>query len=286
MLSWSSSSALSPSPSSCSLRPSSVDRRSTPPPSATAWSRCSTRAIWPSFAPRRPMTSATSSSTRAPCFTGRCSIASSSSRTATTSSRATTTTSSTPGTRRAASCSASSGCTSRRPATALSFIGKPQHSAALAGFAVLFLAFPRARRRRRKGKSVNGRKALHLHRPRHPAEDILTVALLAGMALAIAVGVHHPAEAHRAGSGRISAIRNVCLFGPGHQAERGVPRGLREHRGAALHPGHQDRHDQIRLPFRIAAPARGPRDDRALGALLVRFVELAPHVRALEGASF
>ena len=75
---------------------------------------------------------------------------------------------------------------------ALSFIGKPQHSAALAGFAVLFLVFPRARRRRRKGKSVNGRKALHLHRPRHPAEDILTVALLAGMALALAVGFTTP----------------------------------------------------------------------------------------------
>jgi signal peptidase I len=75
---------------------------------------------------------------------------------------------------------------------ALSFIAKPQHSAALAGFAVLFLAFPRARRKRRKGKSMNGRKALHLHRPRHPAEDILTVALLAGMALAVAVAFTTP----------------------------------------------------------------------------------------------
>ncbi len=76
--------------------------------------------------------------------------------------------------------------------TALSFIGKPQHSAALAGLAVLFLAFPGARRKRRKGKSVNGRKALHLHRPRHPAEDILTVALLAGMALAVVVAFTTP----------------------------------------------------------------------------------------------
>jgi signal peptidase I len=42
--------------------------------------------------------------------------------------------------------------------TALSFIGKPQHSAALAGLAVLFLAFPGSRRRRRKGKRVNDRK--------------------------------------------------------------------------------------------------------------------------------
>ena len=75
---------------------------------------------------------------------------------------------------------------------ALSFIGKPQHSAALAGLAVLFLAFPRARRRRRKGKSVNGPKALHPHRPRRPAEDILTVALLAGMALALAVAFTSP----------------------------------------------------------------------------------------------
>jgi signal peptidase I len=79
-----------------------------------------------------------------------------------------------------------------RAGTALSFIGKPQHSAALAGLAVLFLVFPRARRRRRKGKSVNDRKALHLHRPRHPAEDILTIALLAGMALALAVGFTSP----------------------------------------------------------------------------------------------
>ena len=76
---------------------------------------------------------------------------------------------------------------------------------------------------------MSGRKALHLHRPRHPAEDILTVALLAGMALALAVGVHHPAEAHRAGSGRVSAIRDVRLLGPCHQAERRVPRRLRAH---------------------------------------------------------
>jgi signal peptidase I len=79
--------------------------------------------------------------------------------------------------------------------TALSFIGKPQHSAALAGLAVLFLAFPGSRRRRRrrgKGKNVKDRKALHLHRPRHPAEDILTVALLAGMALAVAVAFTTP----------------------------------------------------------------------------------------------
>ena len=75
---------------------------------------------------------------------------------------------------------------------ALSFIGKPQHSAALAGLAVLFLAFPGTRRRRRRRKRVNDRKGLHLHRPRHPAEDILTVALLAGTALALAVAFTTP----------------------------------------------------------------------------------------------
>ncbi len=76
--------------------------------------------------------------------------------------------------------------------TALAFIGKPQHSAALAGLAVLFLAFPRARRRRRKGKSVNGPKALRPHRPQRSAEDILTLALLAGIALALAVAFTSP----------------------------------------------------------------------------------------------
>ena len=75
---------------------------------------------------------------------------------------------------------------------ALAFIGKPQHSALLAGLAVLFLAFPRARRRRKKGRGVNGPKALHLHRPRRSAEGILTVAPLAGMALALAVGFTTP----------------------------------------------------------------------------------------------
>lgn len=75
---------------------------------------------------------------------------------------------------------------------ALSFIGKPRHSGALAGLAVILLAFPGRRRRRRRRMRVTARKALHLHRPRHPAEDILTVVLLAGMALAVVVGFTTP----------------------------------------------------------------------------------------------
>jgi signal peptidase I len=75
---------------------------------------------------------------------------------------------------------------------ALSFIGKPGHSGALAGLAVLFLAFPGSRRRRRRRERMSGRKALHLHRPRHPAEDVLTLVLLAGTALALAVAFTTP----------------------------------------------------------------------------------------------
>ncbi|HEY2542803.1 MAG TPA: signal peptidase I [Gaiellaceae bacterium] len=78
---------------------------------------------------------------------------------------------------------------------ALSFIGKPSHSAGLAGLAVLALAFPaRARRRRRRGRRELKTHLRHLHRPRHPAEDAGTIVLVAAAAAALAVGFTTPAR--------------------------------------------------------------------------------------------
>lgn len=76
---------------------------------------------------------------------------------------------------------------------AMGFIAKPSHSAALIGAAMLLLMFPGARVRRRKKRRHSSMKApLHLHRPRHPAEDVVTVALIAAAAVAVVVGFTSP----------------------------------------------------------------------------------------------
>jgi hypothetical protein len=81
--------------------------------------------------------------------------------------------------------------------TALLFVGAPSHAGALAGAMALLLLAGGARRTRRRRARRGGRRPMnaairHIHKPRHPVEELVTAALLAVTALALAVGFTTP----------------------------------------------------------------------------------------------
>jgi signal peptidase I len=80
---------------------------------------------------------------------------------------------------------------------ALSFVGAPSHAGAIAGAAGLFLLLGGVRRTRRLRARRRGPRAVkfairHIHKPRHPVEELATLALLAVAALVLAVGFTTP----------------------------------------------------------------------------------------------
>jgi signal peptidase I len=87
-----------------------------------------------------------------------------------------------------------------RAGSAMSFIGAPSHAAIIAGLAALLVALAgagRAHRRRRRpvgGGSPVKAAIRNIHKPRHPFEELGTVALLAATVLAAVVGFTTPAK--------------------------------------------------------------------------------------------
>ena len=83
---------------------------------------------------------------------------------------------------------------------ALSFIGAPSHAGALAGIAALVIVLGgagvtrRRRRRRPAGESPVKAAIRTIHKPRHPFEELGTLALLTATALAAVVGFTTPGK--------------------------------------------------------------------------------------------
>jgi signal peptidase I len=108
----------------------------------------------------------------------------------------------------------------------MGFVAKPTHSAALIGAAMLLLMLPGARVRRRKKKRHSSMKApLHLHRPRHPAEDVATLALVAAAAAAVVVGFTSPLKRSVSIEGAYSQTGTFSYSAPTGKPDAAYPTG-------------------------------------------------------------
>lgn len=74
---------------------------------------------------------------------------------------------------------------------AVTFLGQPTHAGALGAAVVLLLVLGGGPRRRKRRKHMT-KALLHIHKPRHPIEDVGTLGLIAAAALALVVGFTTP----------------------------------------------------------------------------------------------